>query len=467
MLAALGLSAFSRAALAGPVRLPSRIVFFVQPHGQVPKGWNLPMPGVPYTQDASAALTPLTADAFPEVLRPLHPFRRKLLVTEGLAHTSMLWDIAEVQRTQGDLNNHQVAVADLLTGARAAQIPGARCTGGARSLDQVLADRTAGPGRFGSRVYGADYVPNQTVSPFSFLGPKQASPVVYDPGTAFSDLVGITSVAPPNGTVEQKLKALSPSVLDAVSSEYTQVAQSLGGEGRARLEQHRALVRDLEVSVATQPAQCELHFDASSDDRVTQFMRLITLALSCDLTRVVTYVAPVPRCPEFGYPANADVHASYAHASIEGATSCGALFSKAAERAMVDLGSWYARHFAALLSQLDAVPEGDGTLLDHTTVVWMTELGTPTHEHHDTFNVIAGGGNGFWQTGRYVRFGRTLPSPLAMPQRLGPAHNRLMVSLLQSMGQPDTSFGLEKVRADDGTELSLAGPLPRLHRSRP
>src|SRR5258706_66023 len=64
-------------------------------------------------------------------------------------------------------------------------------TGGARSLDQELGVRLAGPGRFSSRVYGADYVPNQTVSPFSFLAARQATPVVYDPALAFDDLLGL------------------------------------------------------------------------------------------------------------------------------------------------------------------------------------------------------------------------------------------------------------------------------------
>jgi hypothetical protein len=462
-LAALGLSAVSRASLAGPWVSPRRIVFFIQPHGHIPKAWNLPMPGVPYTADAAVPLEGLAQADLPEVLRPLHAFRTRLLVVEGLAHTSMLWDIAEVTRTQGDLNNHQVAVADLLTGTRAAQIPGARCTGGARSLDQVLGDRLAAPGRFASRVYGADYVPNQTVSPFSFLGPKQASPVVYDPATAFADLLGLTGGGAPMSAAEQ-LKQWSPSVLDAVSNEYAAVAQGLDAEGRARLEQHRALVRDLELSLKNAPPRCSLSFDPGSDDRLTQFMRLIRLAFACDLTRVVTYVAPVPRCPEFGYPADADVHGTYAHASIQGATSCGAMYSLTAERAMIDLGRWYAQHFAALLAELDAVREGPGTLLDHTTVVWLTELGTPTHEHHDTFTVIAGGGGGFWRTGRYVRFGRTLSNPMPSPQRLGPAHNRLLVSLLHAMGQSDRSFGLTSVRADDGTPISLSDPLVTLHR---
>src|SRR6185295_13270857 len=117
-------------------------------------------------------------------------------------------------------------------------------------------------------------------------------------------------------------------------------------------------------------------------------------------------------------------------------TACGQPFTKVAERAMIDLGAWYSGHFALLLRELDSIAEGSGTLLDHTAVVWVSELGTPTHQHEDTFTLLAGGGNGFFNTGRYVRYPKQLPNPLAGEPRLGPAHNRLFVSLLQSMGQP-------------------------------
>jgi len=448
---------------------PTRIVFFVQPHGHVPGAWNMPIPGLPEAagQFADRPLAGLAAGDFSEVLRPLHPFRDRLLAIEGLAHTVALADIAEITRTGGDLNNHSVSVAGLLTGTRALQRPGLPCTGASRSLDQELAARTAAPGRFGSRLYGSDYVPNSTVAPFSFLGPGQATPIVGDPAAAFADLLGYA--APAGGaqspdTRAARLRAMRPSVLDAVAQEYALLAPQLSAASRMKLDDHRALVRDLESSLAAPPrAQCDLAFD-STGDRTTQFMRLIRLALACDLTRVVTFVAPVPQCPEFGYPAEASVHATYAHASILSKTSCGQAYSPVAERAMIDLGIWYANHLANLLRELDAVPEGSGTLLDHTVVVWITELATPTHQHHDVCTVLAGGGNGFFATGRYLRYPRLLSNPLPAFPAIGPAQNRLYASLLQAMQQPDASFGLTAATGADGASISLAGPLTELHR---
>ena len=474
LLKALGLGALSTLATGSPVALagptdpsgpPSRIVFFVTPHGLVPRSWMMDIPGGPADAFAERSLVGLGPSDLSAVLRPLHPFRDRLLAIEGLSHATVLADIAEIQRTGGDLNNHSIGVAGLLTGARALQKPGVPCSGGARSLDQELAVRTNGAGRFGSRVYGFDYVPNSTVAPFSFLGPGQSTPIVADPATAFADLVGVRVPTPAGGprTREESIAALRPSVLDSAAREYDLLAPRLDADGRKKLSDHRDLIRQLEVSLgAGLAAKCDQTVDRSGPN-VTQFMRLIKLAFACDLTRVVTFVAPVPQCPEIGYPADMTVH-TYAHQSVEGATSCGETFNPVAAQAMTDLGVWYAGHFATLLQELDSVVEGSGTMLDHTTVVWLTELATPTHLHNDHFALLAGRGNGSFAPGRYVRYPRTMTSPIAGFPRVGPGHNRLFASLLQAMGQPDTSFGQTSVQGADGSTLPLVGPLTELHR---
>jgi hypothetical protein len=282
---------------------------------------------------------------------------------------------------------------------------------------------------------------------------------VGDAGTALGDLLGRGSVPTSR---QQRLASQRASVLDAVAGEYARLAPRLDADGQAKLEAHRALIRELELSVRTPMNGCASDVDQSGAP-IDQFMRIIRLALACDLTRVVTYLAPVPSSPEFGYPANTAVHPSFAHASVKGATSCGQVYSPYAERAMIDLGAWYGAHLAALLTELDAVTEGEGTLLDHTVVVWLTELGTPTHQHHDACVALVGGGNGFFRTGRYLRYPRTLANPVDDQPRTGPAHTKLFVSLFKALGQPDDGFGTTSARGNDGSSLSLKGPLSELH----
>jgi hypothetical protein len=394
-------------ARAGGPTFPSRIVFYVQPHGHIPKAWNMDIPGGATDQVAQRSLTDVAQGDLSPTLRPLYAFRDRLLAIEGLSHTSALADIAAVmQAGSGDLNNHQIGVADVLSGTRALQRSGTYCSGGARTIDQILAARLSAPGRFDSRVYGFDYIPNSVVSPFSYLGPGQATPMVSDPAAAFADLLGyVTNAGAPTNRADL-IRSLRPSVLDAASREYDLLAPRLGAEGREKLDAHRDLVRELQSSLgAIGPTpKCDTTFDGTpataAGAQVRQFMNLIRLAFACDLTRIVTLSAPVPQCPELGYPGDATFH-GYAHQSIEGATSCGQMYSPLAEQAMVDLNAWHAGHVAYLLSQLDSVVEGSGTLLDHTVVVWIT-------------------------------------------------------------GQSDTTFGMTGATGYDGTPLSFVGPLTEL-----
>ncbi|MEZ4464304.1 MAG: hypothetical protein R3F43_07260 [bacterium] len=91
--------------------------------------------------------------------------------------------------------------------------------------------------------------------------------------------------------------------------------------------------------------------------------------------------------------------------------------------------TWYAGQYAALLRRLDAVPEGDGTLLDNTLVLWVNELSRGnTHSHQDMPFILAGGKNLGLDTGRFLRFN-------------GASHNDLLVSIANLMEVPIPTFG--------------------------
>jgi hypothetical protein len=91
---------------------------------------------------------------------------------------------------------------------------------------------------------------------------------------------------------------------------------------------------------------------------------------------------------------------------------------------------YYADRFAYLLKQLDDVPEGTGTMLDHTLVIWGSEIGTGyTHDFKNVPFVVAGGGAYGVRTGRYLKV-----AP-------GTYHNRLIVSAMRFMGADVETFG--------------------------
>ncbi len=86
---------------------------------------------------------------------------------------------------------------------------------------------------------------------------------------------------------------------------------------------------------------------------------------------------------------------------------------------------------AGLATKLKAVPEGDGTMLDNTFVIWGNELGDAKYHRPENIPyVLAGGAGGHFETGRFVKAG-------------GQDHSRLLVSACHAMGLTDLeSFGM-------------------------
>jgi hypothetical protein len=110
---------------------------------------------------------------------------------------------------------------------------------------------------------------------------------------------------------------------------------------------------------------------------------------------------------------------------------------------LTKIGRYFAQSFGRLLSALDAVPEGDGSMLDNTLVMWTSEHKSQdgAHDRRDVPFLLAGSAGGSVRTGRLLRFG-------------GRAHNDLFVSVCHALGFPDvTTFGEPSV---------CTGPLPGL-----
>jgi hypothetical protein len=94
------------------------------------------------------------------------------------------------------------------------------------------------------------------------------------------------------------------------------------------------------------------------------------------------------------------------------------------------INTWYASQMAALMTKMKAVPEGDGTLLDHTLILWANELAIGNvHSRTDAPYVLGGGAGGTLRTGRFLTYPGDVP------------HNNLLVSLFNLFGDDRTTFG--------------------------
>jgi hypothetical protein len=268
---------------------------------------------------------------------------------------------------------------------------------------------------------------------------------------AYQKLFG--GFVPPDDSVGKQRIALRQSVLDSVRDEYDVLRESsrLGADDRARLENHMDLIADLRDRIGATGAQCALPRDPGeigleSDDNLLAatdaHIDMLTAAFACDRTRVATLML----CPgtdlrdfgSFGGPSG-DHHA----------ISHDAVYNPDSADALGYINNWYAKRVASFLSKLDSIvedPDTGATLLDNSIVYWGNEDGCNGYDAHPGWampTMLAGGGGGAIQTGRYIDY-RTIGKAIQYDGGGGPADqptdyigrplNSLLISLMQAMG---------------------------------
>ena len=95
---------------------------------------------------------------------------------------------------------------------------------------------------------------------------------------------------------------------------------------------------------------------------------------------------------------------------------------------------WFSEQFAYLLRELDAHPDGNGTLLDNTAIFLCSELGHSSLHNHRNMPFILAGRAGGLETGRYLDYSAANGGD-------GETHAKLLVSIANAVGIPINSFG--------------------------
>lgn len=371
------------------------------------------------------------------ILQPLTPFKDQMLTLKGIHN-----------KIGGDGDRHMRGMSCLLTGTEL--FPG-NVQGGSDtpagwasgiSIDQELKNflqsREDTRTRFGSLEFGVA-VPNRA-DPWTrmcYAGPNRPIAPIDDPEQMMAKLYGRTHD-----------KESLTSVLDDVRDDLKRVSQKLSPEDRARLEQHLTLVRELEASLAAEDADAELDHpmpDIDPDielvnDNTPKISRmqidLLVNAMANDMTRIATiqFMRSVGQA-RMNWMGIKDGHHSLSHEPDK---------NKEAVDKLIKINTWFAGEIAYLTRKLSETkePGADGSMLDHTLIVWVNELGKGnSHTLHDIPIVLLGGkANGF-------NMGRSVKLKSA-------AHNRLWLAIAQSMGHAIETFGTEKHCA--GGALSLA-----------
>ena len=416
------LPALSSLRAAGPASAtPQRVIFMFSPNGIVPPDFWPDQAGPEFQ------LKP--------ILAALEPWKNRLLTLKGINN-----------KVRGDGDGHMRGMSCLLTAIEL--FPGNIQGGGETpagwasgiSIDQELKNflqsQPATATRFGSLELGVA-VPNRADpwTRWTYAGPNAPLAPLSSPYDVFEKLYGQT-----------KDRESLGSVLDEVTEDLRVISAKVPAREKALLDQHVTFVRQMEqelqqsaaqkLRVAAPVIEAGLNLDNDGMPQVSSLQQDILInAFANDLARIgsIQYTNSVGQARMKWLGINDDHH-GLSHDPDLNAGS---------QEKLVRINQWFCGELAALAKKLEATPEpnGDGNMLDHTTIVWTNELGKGnSHSHEDIPFVLLGGGLGF-KTGRALQFE-------------GQAHNRLWLALAHAMGHHIGTFGNKELSAGGALALT-------------
>jgi hypothetical protein len=388
-----------------PRSIPNRAAFLYVPNGKNMAEWT------PAAEGAAFEL--------PSILQPLQDAKDQVMVLTGLT--------ADKARPNGDgAGDHARALAAYLTGAQPRKTDGTDIRAGI-SVDQVIAGRIGDQTRLPSLEIGCERggmagncdsgyscVYSSCVSWRSATNPL---PKEVDPKLVFERLFG-------SGQDAQRARrdADRLSILDFVKEDSDSLKKQLGAGDRRKLDEYFAAVRDVEERIERARKLPEVKppdiaaprgVPVDYQEHIRLLCDLLVLAFQSDITRVCTFVF-----------ANEGSNKPYPFISVsEGHHDLSHHGNDAKKLAKIrDINKFHTTQLAYLLGKLKAVPEGDGTLLDHCMIAYGSGNSDGNQHNHDNLPVLlAGGGCGTLKSGRHLRFPKDTPLNnlwLAMAERM-------------------------------------------------
>jgi hypothetical protein len=360
---------------AAATSIPPRFLFWFNGNGIPERYW------IPREFGPDYELTPCLA--------PLKSLRDDIHVISGIDNPNA--------RVTAPGNTHHKSMSALVSGTPYT----GRGAGGA-SIDQVIAGAMGGESRFRSLQVGVcqESHGENIHRNMSWAGYDRALPPEMIPHNLFDRLFGVR---------DQSWVGRKKSVLDAVREDLTDLQPSLGQPDRHRLDEHLTSVRELERAIASLPSEYGKHVKEPEDVAdLTDYPRiakiqsdLVVHALASGQTRVVSYMLTkcqsLVRLPWLGYTRLR--HHDYTHTNAE---------SPEGQRIMRDICRWHVEEFAYLLGRMKSVPEGDGTLLDHTCVVFAHEHAEANPHKDNGLALILAGHAGGMKTGMHSKMRNTI-----------------------------------------------------------
>ena len=405
----------------GAKGFPKRLAYVYVPNGMNMADWTPKTLGPDYEM--------------PAILQKVSEHRSDLLVVSGLGH-------AQAQASADGGADHARAAASYLTGCRAFKTEGADVRLGI-SVDQIAANKIGPQTRLPSLELSCDRGARtgtcdtgfSCIYQFNISWKSETMPMnpEVDPRLAFERLFGAG-----DPSVSREMRARRErqklSVLDFVRDDARALQKKLGGADNQKLDEYFSAVRDLERQIASAeevaarlPADrrdFRPPLDYDFEQHIALMYEVMALAFQTDATRVATFVIghegsnrPYPQ-------ANVrDGHHDISHHKNDP--------ERIAKISRVN--QYHMAHFGKFLTRLKSIKEGEGNVLDNSSIVYGGCIADGnSHSHFDLPVLVAGKGGGAIGTGRHISAGKG---------RSGVPMNNFHRSLLANLGVPTEKVG--------------------------
>ncbi|HSP67412.1 MAG TPA: DUF1552 domain-containing protein [Bryobacteraceae bacterium] len=406
-------------ALAQTAATPKpRFVGCFVPHGMAPGYW------VPSTEGKLDAVLPFN-------WKPLEPFVNQTVIMSGLHSRS-------AEPPPGATGADHWVAAAFMCAVKPKKTAGADVQVGT-TIDQLIAQKIGrenlmpsmqlaveDPGANSSNC-GEGYSCTYT-NTISWATPTDPLPMELNPQVVFERMFGDGS------TVEQRAKRRKRdgSILDSLTGSLTRLRTASSSSDRSRIDNYTENVREIErrlqiameaSTVAPTDMSVPVGVPQTFDEHIKLQFDLMALAFQADITRVGTLLFARDLTGRT-YPASEAPTAGFHGVSHHGEDPRNiATLSK--------INQYHVKMLAHLIERMAKTPDGDGTLLDHSLVLYGSNMGNSNqHVHYDVPHVLVGGLNGKLKGGRH----------LAYPTKTVPTGN-LLLSVLDMFDIHQDSIG--------------------------
>jgi len=364
-----------------------------------------------------------TAFELSPILEPLAPFRDQMLVLSGIKAN---WNYI-----------HAGASGSFLTGTTRGGKTEIEIIADV-SIDQLLARHFASDTQVASLELSMDVPANAGACTgnlscvythtLSWRGPTQPLPMEWNPRVVFERLFGDSGST--DGSARDARLQQHKSILDSVAEKLASLRKDLGAQDQTKIDEYTEAVRDVERRIQKAEQQTDLELPSLEqpqgappvfEDHLALMLDLQLLALRSDLTRVISFMIGKEQSarpyPQIGVPE--------AHHPLSHHNDIPELIAH-----MSKINRYHTELFSKYLTRLHETPDGDGSLLDHMTILYGSGISNSTRHSGDNLPILVmGGGAGTLKGGRHLAYTDK------------PTMANLLVTLMDKMGVPVEKVG--------------------------